>query len=67
MALFTSLLFALYLGGALRTATTWGALALRLWSSARVVLAALVVPLPWLLFKATADPIGSDYGPLTPA
>jgi hypothetical protein len=26
-----------------------------------------VVPLPWLLFTATTDPIGSDYWPLTPA
>jgi Dolichyl-phosphate-mannose-protein mannosyltransferase len=38
-----------------------------LWSSARLVLAVLAVPLPWLLFKATTDPIGSDYRPLTPA
>ena len=42
-------------------------MAARLWSSARLVLAGLVVPLPWLLFKATTDPIGSDYWPLTPA
>ena len=41
--------------------------AAQLWSSVWVVLAALVLPLPWLLFRATTDPIGSDYGPLTPA
>jgi Dolichyl-phosphate-mannose-protein mannosyltransferase len=41
--------------------------AARLWHSIQAVLAALVVPLPWLLFKATTDPIGVDYRPLTPA
>jgi hypothetical protein len=47
--------------------------AARLWSSIRLVLAALVVPLPWLLslpwlfFKSTTQPIGIDYRPLIPA
>ena len=39
----------------------------RLCSSVQAILAALAVPLPWLLFKATTDPIGVDYRPLTPA
>jgi hypothetical protein len=41
--------------------------AARLWSSVRVVLAALVVPLPWLLFEAITGPMGVDYRPLIPA
>jgi hypothetical protein len=60
-----ALLVLVYVGGELLRSDV--RVAARLWSSVRVAPAALVVPLPWLLFKATTDPIGSDYWPLTPA
>jgi hypothetical protein len=60
-----ALLVLVYAGGELLRRDA--RVAARLWSSVRVVLAALVVPLPWLLFKAITNPIGSDYRPLTPA
>jgi hypothetical protein len=61
----TALLVLMYVGGGVLRRDV--PMAAWLWSSARLVLAVLVVPLPWLLFKVTANPIGSDYRPLTPA
>jgi hypothetical protein len=59
-----ALLLLVYAGGELLRRD--GRVAARLWSSARLVLAGLAVPLPWLLFKAITNPSGSDYRPLTP-
>jgi hypothetical protein len=39
----------------------------RVWSAVRVVLLAVALPLPWLLFSHLTHPIGVDFLPFTPA
>lgn len=62
LAVAALLLAAFALGELLRAGDAWRA---RAWNALRIVLCAVALPLPWLLFTRLAHPLGRDFLPLT--